>query len=185
MIASIDGMNLPQKKSGRGKPFLNKLSLNGSKALSTSEEDYLETIFHMEQEQKTVLVSEIASRVGVQRPPATRAVQALQRKGFVEHKARCEVRLTSLGRSIAEALIHRHADLFYLLVQVFGVPPEIAEADTCKMEHGISPHTAQRLHEFLEHYKGLGGNIRAHLKAGKISSAFQFLPHGKGSGWRA
>jgi Mn-dependent DtxR family transcriptional regulator len=152
---------------------------------SASQEDYLETIYHLEKQQDVVLVSDIAERLRVQRPPATRAVQALKRKGFVAHEARGDVSLTALGRSAAEALAHRHADLYYLLSAVLGVPPDVAESDTCQMEHGISPLTAQRLHEFLEHYRALDESVREKLRAGKISAAFRHLPEGRIPGWRA
>ena len=152
---------------------------------SASQEDYLETIFALEQERDVVLASEIAERLGVQRPPATRAVQALQRMGYVEHEARREVRLTEVGRSVAEALTHRHSDLLYLLTEVLCIPLDVAEADTCQMEHGISPLTAQRLHEFLEHYNALDEESKANIRAGNSTAAFHFLPDGKGAGWRA
>jgi DtxR family Mn-dependent transcriptional regulator len=152
---------------------------------STSQEDYLETIYHLQGERGAVLVSDIAERLGVQRPPATRAVQALRKMGLVEHEARQEVRLTDLGRSTAAALAHRHADLYAFLTDVLGVPPEAAEADTCQMEHGISPLTAQKLHEFLEHWSALDEAARESVRAGRASAAFRYLPEGKGAGWRA
>ena len=154
---------------------------------SAAQEDYLETIFQLELENgpDEILVSEIASKLGVARPPATRAVQALQRMGFVEHEARREVRLTELGRRTAKALAHRHADLRFLLTDVLGVPPEQAEADTCQMEHGISPLTAQRLHEFLEHFSELDEETKKRLSAARSDAEFRFLPESKGAGWRA
>lgn len=175
---------MPTKKK-RSKPG-NYSSIHGlAQPPSAAQEDYLETIFALEQERDEVLVSEIAERLGVQRPPATRAVQALRRMGYVEHEARRKVQLTELGRSVAEALTHRHSDLLYLLTEVLSVPSEVAEADTCQMEHGISPLTAQRLHEFLEHYNALDEQSKANLRAGNSTAAFHFLPDGKGAGWRA
>ena len=152
---------------------------------SASQEDYLETILQLERERDQVILSDIAERLGVARPPATRAVQALQRMGFVEHEARRDVSLTPIGRRIAEALAHRHADLVFLLTEILGVPAEVAEADTCQMEHGLSPLTAQRLHEFLEHYATLDEKTRAALRAGESTAEFEFLPKGKQAGWRA
>ena len=152
---------------------------------SVAQEDYLETIYHLEMEQEVVLVSDIADRMGVQRPPATRAVQALHKMGLVEHEARRPVQLSTQGKSIAEALAHRHADLLFLLTEVLGIPDDVAEADTCQMEHGISPFTAQRLHEFIEHFNAMDKDARECLKASKVSAAFLDLPEGKGAGWRA
>jgi DtxR family Mn-dependent transcriptional regulator len=153
--------------------------------LSTAHEDYLETIHQLEAESDNVRISDIAERLGVRLPPVTRAVQALQRRGYVQHENRRRVGLTEEGRKLAQALTHRHADLVSLLTDVLAVPPDIAEADTCQMEHGISPHTAQRLHEFLEHFNKLDEATRALLRPQRASAAFRFLPVGRGAGWRA
>jgi len=155
-------------------------------SLSTSQEDYLETIYKLESEcGGAVRISDIAARLDVRLPPVTRAVQALQRLGLVEHEERRDVSLTERGRQLAAALAHRHADLLYLLTAVFGVRPEVAEADTCQMEHGISPETAQKLHEFLAVFDELDETTRSKLRDHTESAAFRFLPDGKGSGWRA
>ena len=161
--------------------------MSDSGELPTSQEDYLETIHNLarEQDDEGVRVTDIAERLRLKLPPVTRAVQALEKLGFVERDGRRLVRLTDVGRRMAEALVHRHADLVYLLTEVLGVPHEVAEGDTCQMEHGISPLTAQRLHEFLEHYKELDEETRDALRAEHARSAFRFLPEGKGSGWRA
>ena len=162
-----------------------------SGAISTAQEDYLETIYHLAEQQEKgeeqggVRVTDIADRLGVRLPPVTRAVQALDRLGLVNREERRQVRLTELGRRMAEALAHRHSDIVYLLTDILGVAPEAAEADACQMEHGISPETAQRLHEFLEHFNSLDPRSRDRLRADKARAAFQFLPEGRGAGWRA
>jgi DtxR family Mn-dependent transcriptional regulator len=153
--------------------------------LSTALEDYLETIHELDRELDEVRVSDIASRLGVKLPPVTRAVQALERRGFVEHEARGDVRLSSKGQRVAAALSHRHADVLELLTAVFGVVEDIAQADTCRVEHGLSPESAQRLHEFLEHYRRLDDATRERLKPAKRAAAFDDLQPGQGPGWRA
>ncbi len=153
--------------------------------LSTALEDYLETIHSLHQELGEVRISDIALRLGVKLPPVTRAVQALHQQGYVLHEARREVQLTEAGRRMAAALSHRHRDIVYLLEEVLGVRPEVAEADTCQLEHGISPETAQCLHEFLEHFIKLDATTRKHLRPVKVPAAFDDLPDGRGAGWRA
>ena len=80
--------------------------------LSTAQEDYLETILQLERETDQVRISEIAHRLGIQQPSVTRAVQALNKLGYVDHEVRRSVRLTEKGRLLAAALSHRHADLY-------------------------------------------------------------------------
>ncbi len=154
-------------------------------SLSIAQEDYLETIYKLSLEGDRVRVTDIAARLGVRLPPVTRAVQNLERLNMVERDDGRGIVLTEQAKRLAQALAHRHADLRTLLIRVLGVDPEIAEADTCKMEHGISPETAQRLHEFLEEYAQLDPETRSRLRGNREEAEFDFLPHGRGTGWRA
>jgi len=154
-------------------------------SLSIAQEDYLETIYKLSLEKGTVRVTDVAKRLGVRRPPVTRAVQSLEKLGFVERDDRREIVLTARARRLASALAHRHSDLFFFLSDVLGVDASTAEADTCQMEHGISPETAQGLHEFLEEYSQLDIETRKRLRGNSENAEFGFLPRGRGSGWRA
>jgi Mn-dependent DtxR family transcriptional regulator len=153
--------------------------------ISTAQEDYLETILHLSRELEIVRVSDIATRLGVRLPSVTRAVQTLRRDGWVAHEARREVRLTDRGRRMAEALSHRHIDLVRFLVDVLDLPEDVAENDTCQMEHGLSSVTAQRLHEFLLHFRALDDATKRKLRPDRAADAFAHLPEGKSAGWRA
>ena len=154
-------------------------------SLSTAQEDYIETIFNLSGELDKVRVTDIAERLGVRMPAVTRAVQGLERLRMIERDDGRGICLTPLARKLAGALVHRHSDLVTFLTEVLGVDERIAETDTCQMEHGISPETAQSLHEFLKEYARLDEKTREQLRSGRTESEFRFLPDGKGSGWRA
>ena len=153
--------------------------------LSTAQEDYIETVFNLASGMEKVRVTDIADRLGVRMPAVTRAVQSLDNLGLVERDDDRGITLTLTGQKLAGALVHRHSDLVYFLTEVLGVDESIAESDTCQMEHGISPETAQSLHEFLKEYTRLDEKIRRRLCSRSTKSEFRFLPDGKGSGWRA
>ena len=153
--------------------------------LSPAQEDYIETIFNLNGEREKVRVTDIAKRLGVRMPAVTRAVQGLEKIGMVNRDEVHGIRLTSIARKLAGALVHRHSDLVFFLTEVLGVDENTAESDTCQMEHGISPETAQSLHEFLKEYASLDEKIRQQLRSSSTKSEFRFLPDGKGSGWRA
>ena len=153
--------------------------------LSTAQEDYIETISNLSSGMEKVRVTDIADRLGVRMPAVTRAVQGLEKLGLLKRDDGRGITLTLIGQKLAGALVHRHSDLVYFLTEVLGVDESIAEADTCQMEHGISPETAQRLHEFLKEYVQLDEKTRQRLRSSSTESEFRFLPDGKGSGWRA
>ena len=153
--------------------------------LSTAQEDYIETIFNLSGELDKVRVTDIAERLGVRMPAVTRAVQGLEKLRMIERDDGRGICLTSLARKLAGALVHRHSDLVTFLTEVLGVDERTAEADTCQMEHGISPETAQSLHEFLKEYARLAEKTREQLRTSRTETEFRFLPDEKGSGWRA
>ena len=153
--------------------------------LSTAQEDYIETIFNLSEELDKVRVTDIAERLGVRLPAVTRAVQGLEKLQMVERDDGRGICLTPLARKLAGALVHRHSDLVTFLTEVLGVDEQTAESDTCQMEHGISPETAQSLHEFLKEYALLDEKTREQLRSSRTESEFRFLPDGRGSGWRA
>lgn len=159
--------------------------------LTAVQEDYLEAVYRLEQagEPGTVRVKDIAHRLGTRLPTVTRTVKRLTSMGLFIHAARGAVELSPEGQQIAAAIVHRHDDLLRFLTEILGVDPKVAETDTCRVEHGLSAETSQRLHEFLLFLDGIEDNERKWLgrffKAGaREEEAFGNLPEGRIMGWR-
>lgn len=159
--------------------------------LTTAQEDYLETIFRLAKElsPKSVRITDIANALGTKLPTVSRAINKLTVLGLIVHPTRGGVSLSDFGRTLAIEITHRHTDIVDLFVKVLGLPLEIAEADTCQIEHGLSPSSAQRLHEFMEYIENLPEDQREVIdrfrrEAGKQNSEFKNLPQNKAAGWR-
>lgn len=159
--------------------------------LTATQQDYLEIVHRLETDPKygRVRVTDIAEQLGTRLPTVTRTVQKLTELGYLTHRARREVSLTSLGRKMAEEILHRHKDLVLFFTEVLGLDPEHAERDVCQMEHGLSGPAAQRLHEFLEYLEALPSaelaivtRFRDEATSGK--NDFKHLPSNKTEGWR-
>lgn len=118
--------------------------------LSSNMEDYLETIYLIEQEYGFVRVKEIARQIGNTMPSVTSAVKNLEKKGLVKHPRYEVVSLTDEGIEIARRIYHRHEILREFLQDILGLKPEIAEKDACRIEHNISDETMRRLEAFIE-----------------------------------
>jgi DtxR family Mn-dependent transcriptional regulator len=122
-------------------------------ALSPALEDYVEAIYTLESEGRDgVRVTDIAAQLGTRLPTVVRSVARLRQLGLADQPERGPVSLTAEGEALARQLAHRHADVVRWLVDILGVEPMRAEADACVLEHGLSAESAQRLHEFLEHW---------------------------------
>ncbi|MEA1959087.1 MAG: metal-dependent transcriptional regulator [Chloroflexota bacterium] len=117
---------------------------------TASMEDYLEAIAKISEVKTEVGVTEISKRLGVKKPSVTIAIRKLSEDDLVEHRKYGSVALTQKGQVIARDVAHRHEILFRFLFEVLGVEHGTAQEDACKLEHGLSPVSMQRLTRFVE-----------------------------------
>ena len=114
--------------------------------LHASGEDYLEAILVLQKKMGMVRPVDIARHMGFTKPSITHAITTLQTGGFVERDEDGFIRLTDVGREVAEKIYERHCFFTEQLIAA-GVDPRIAEADACRIEHIISDESFSRLKE--------------------------------------
>ncbi|RME18188.1 MAG: transcriptional regulator MntR [Alphaproteobacteria bacterium] len=112
-------------------------------------EDYVELISDLMAEFGEARIADIAQRLGVAHPTATKAVARLKREGLAVSRPYRGVFLTDAGAALADKVRARHRTLVDLLVAV-GVPPEVAELDAEGMEHHVSDTALAAFRAFLE-----------------------------------
>lgn len=120
--------------------------------LQESGEMYLETILILSKEKPAVRAIDVGEYMHFSKPSVSRAVGLLKNGGFLTVEADGHIRLTDTGREIAEKIYTRHTVLTEVLIAL-DVPPEIAAADACKIEHDISDETFAALCRHMEQYK--------------------------------
>ena len=119
------------------------------KMLSSSSEDYIETIYLLESEQRVVRVKDIGEKLGVSLPSVNQALTVLKKKNLIEHEKYGYVELTGRGREIGEKIYNRHKVLLKFLTEILEIPREVAEEEACRIEHYIGNQTQQRLKDFI------------------------------------
>ncbi len=117
--------------------------------LSAKKEDYLETIYRLSGEIDSVGITDIARERGVTLPTVTAAVAGLKEKGYLKQRHYGKINLTSSGKAKAIAIYEAHKTLKRFLEDVLGLPENLAESEACKMEHGLSRQTLDRLKHFI------------------------------------
>jgi DtxR family Mn-dependent transcriptional regulator len=157
--------------------------------LTAALQDYLEAIYRLEQRDLRVRISDIAAELGTKLPTVTRTVRRLTSLGLVAHKDREGVALTAAGARMAHDILHLHEDVVHFLTGVLGLPRELAEIDACQIEHGVSAATAERLHDFLEHFASLDQKSQILLtgrtpQSGRRKKQFGNLSKARVGGWR-
>ena len=115
-------------------------------------EDYVELIGDLIAAHGEARVADIAERMGVAHPTATKTVARLKREGLATSRPYRGVFLTAEGAKLADSVRARHRTVVDLLVAL-GVPPEHAELDAEGIEHHVSQRTLRAFETFLKQGK--------------------------------
>ncbi|MBU0645741.1 MAG: manganese-binding transcriptional regulator MntR [Alphaproteobacteria bacterium] len=111
-------------------------------------EDYVEMIGDLIAEHGEARVADIAERMGVAQPTATKAIARLKREGLATSRPYRGVFLTDDGAALADRVRARHRSVVALLIAV-GVPETTAELDAEGIEHHVSEGTLAAFEAYL------------------------------------
>lgn len=123
---------------------------SGSKKLTPVMEDYLETIYELDQGKKVVRVKDIAQSLGVKMPTVTRMLKTLRDRELVAYQKYEYVELTPEGEKIGEEIQRRHNLLLKFLTGILKIEFKTADEEACKMEHVLSMSSLQRFTDFMD-----------------------------------
>ena len=118
--------------------------------LNASAEDYLEAIFQLVGENGAARTGDIARRLGVHKSTVTGALHGLADKGLVNYSPYAAAGLTARGRRVAGEIVRRHQVLHRFLREVLLLDEPVAEANACRIEHGLDRQVVDRLVAFIE-----------------------------------
>ena len=116
------------------------------------QEDYLETIFDLEEGKKSIRVSDIAKLLKLKKPSVTQMMQRLKKEGCVIYDPYNPIKLTAKGKKIGKNVAERHkvlAEFFTLL----KIDKKTQEKDIHGIEHSLSAKTLRKLKELTTYLK--------------------------------
>ena len=131
-------------------------------------EEYLETIYELEEAGIVPMRARIVERLGVSAPSVSETVKRLEREGYLtlEPSSKAMV-LTESGRKYATDMVRRHRLAERLLVDVLHVPWHQVHEEACRLEHAISDNLERHLVALLDdpatcpHGNPIPGSARA------------------------
>ncbi|HEV2890689.1 MAG TPA: metal-dependent transcriptional regulator [Frankiaceae bacterium] len=108
-------------------------------------EEYLETIYELEEAGVVPMRARIVERLGVSAPSVSETVKRLEREGYLTLDESKAMVLTETGRKYATDIVRRHRLAERLLVDVLRVPWHQVHEEACRLEHAISDNLESHL----------------------------------------
>lgn len=118
--------------------------------LSSSEEDYLKTVYGLtEWEDTPVTTGALATKLELSPASVTMMVRKLVGKGLLVHPPYGAVTLTEAGLRAALSVVRRHRLVETFLVNELGYGWDEVHAEAERIEHAVSEQFVRRLEERL------------------------------------
>lgn len=107
-------------------------------------EEYLETIFALEEEGIPVIQARLAERLDKAAPSVSEMLDRLETDDLIERSAR-HITMTRKGAALAQGVVRKHRLAERLLVDIIGLDWEKAHVEAGRWEHVISDDVEERL----------------------------------------
>jgi DtxR family transcriptional regulator, Mn-dependent transcriptional regulator len=117
---------------------------------SPAVEDYLKTIYALEEESEPVIAARIAHEAGVSPATMVATLRRLEREGYVKLEHRKAIQLTTTGKQIAEKILRRHYLIERFLTDLLGLDWVKAHQEAHRLEHAVSQDVEERLAKLLK-----------------------------------
>ena len=113
-------------------------------------EDYLETMFYIEQNKQKITSVQIAKELKVSKSSVSQMLRKLKKEEFIDFEPYKEITLLEKGRKLGEKIAKNHITLENLLTKI-GVSKKIALKDIHGLEHYLSHETIEAIEKLNQH----------------------------------
>jgi DtxR family Mn-dependent transcriptional regulator len=120
------------------------------RGLSASHEHYLRAIWEVRSRKGYARLTDVARELAIAAPTLSVGVRPLEARGLVSHDENRFLVLTAAGEQVAREVHHRFSVLRAFLRDVLGIPETEAHPEADRMEHEVSPATAERLLDLVK-----------------------------------
>lgn len=117
--------------------------------ITREREDYLKTIYKLQQDDAPVRTTAIAKALGVEPASVTGVIKRLAELNYVEHQPYKGVMLTRTGELIALEVIRHHRLIELYLIRALGYSWDEVHSEAERLEHAVSPLFIARIEAAL------------------------------------
>jgi DtxR family transcriptional regulator, Mn-dependent transcriptional regulator len=118
--------------------------------ISSSLEDYLETIYLLVQEQGFARVKDVARARDVKAASVSIALRRLAELDLVRYERREYIALTPAGEKVGRRVFSRHRLLSRFFQEVLSLDAQAASEQACALEHGLTDEAMDGMARFFE-----------------------------------
>src|SRR3982750_2154559 len=118
---------------------------------SVSEENYIKSIYHLQQQTDTVTTNSLANELQTRPASVTDMLKKLQVKKLLEYEKYRGFRLNATGNKVALSMLRRHRLWEYFLVTKLGFEWDKVHPIAEELEHVSSMELIQKLDNFLNY----------------------------------
>ncbi len=118
--------------------------------MQESGENYLKTIYLLQNEGSTVHSVDVARALNFSKPSVSRAMGLLKGRKYIEIAKNGEITLTGAGKKKAKDIVDKQEALTRFFMMTADVPEEAAAREACKMEHFIQDETYRGICNFIK-----------------------------------
>lgn len=120
------------------------------KKISSSLEDYLETIYEIFTEKQGVRAIDISKRLNVGRSSVTEALKLLAQKKLVNYARYGVLSLTKEGEIEAKKVIEKHKVLYCFFKNILNLSESDSQENACRVEHVLSKSAFEAMSKFMK-----------------------------------
>ena len=136
------------KKKGERLESIKKVHGQETSKFTSRMEDYLEVISELIELKGYATPMDISNYMNVSPPSVTKMLRRLDEAKYINYAKYQGLRLTGIGKNIANEIRQKHSDLLEFL-EMLGIDSSTANQDVEGIEHHLNPKTIKQFRKFI------------------------------------
>lgn len=154
--------------------------------LTHSMAHYLLAIHKLKEDRGYARVTDVAKELGLTKGSVSTALANLKKKEMILEDESKFFSLSTEGHAIVHGILSARTLLFYFFKDFIGVSQEVAQRDSCEMEHLLSSETREKFFAFMKNIsspKGKIKNIKTEIDLSQFKNLEDFYCAQKGDSY--
>ena len=123
--------------------------------ISKALEEYVKTMYVLKKQKGEIRVTDIAQKMSCSKASVTKALNNLKEKGFVEHEAYGEIKLTKLSEELAQKNLEAYDIVYLFLNEILEIDSNNSKEEAEKIKSVIRDETLNKLARYTHKELGL------------------------------